>query len=278
MLIFAHGTASGLICPYLELISPDGRLRPNYKIHGTVTGRMSCEKPNLQQIPRASDKEWNGELKQAFIPKYGYSLYEADYSQLELRLAAAYAKEEGLLQAFAEGRDVFTEMSNQLGMARHDAKTMTYTIQYGGGINRLSQVFKISSERAGELRSNFYQTYPGFRAKTEAASRKAKSVGVLKYWSGRKRHFVDREAEAHKAFNSVIQGGAAEIMKHTMIRLFEEVDNNDCQMLLQVHDSIIFEIRTELLSTYVPLIKSVMEAVIPDFGVIFTCEINEWGK
>ncbi|MCA9367632.1 hypothetical protein KC887_05240, partial [Candidatus Kaiserbacteria bacterium] len=121
--------------PYQELLSPDGRLRPNYKLHGTITGRMSCEKPNLQQIPRSGDKAWNGEMKSTFIPEEGYELYEADYSQLELRLGTAYAGEEGLKRIFAEGRDVFTEMSNDLGMSRQNTKTLVYTIQYGGGIN-----------------------------------------------------------------------------------------------------------------------------------------------
>lgn len=82
-------TVSSNYRAYLDLLSPDGRLRPNYKLHGTKTGRMSCEKPNLQQIPKSSAKEWNGDLKSTFLPTVGYRLYEADYSQLELRLATA---------------------------------------------------------------------------------------------------------------------------------------------------------------------------------------------
>lgn len=78
--------------PYVELLSLDGRLRPNYKLHGTKTGRMSCEKPNLQQIPRVSNKPWNGKMKAAFIPEDDFELWEFDYSQLELRLGTAYAK------------------------------------------------------------------------------------------------------------------------------------------------------------------------------------------
>jgi DNA polymerase I len=264
--------------PYIELLSVDGRLRPNYKLHGTKTGRMSCEKPNLQQIPRVSNKPWNGEMKSAFIPAPGYRLWEADYGQLELRLATAYANERGLKAVFEEDRDVFTEMSEQLGMARHDTKTLTYTIQYGGGIRRLTTVFGIQPARAQEIRENFYQTYPGFRAVSNLAQRKAAAKGKLQLWSGRYRHFSYPKDEAHKAFNSVIQGGAADIVERTMIRLFNEVDNEEeCRMLLQVHDSVVFEIKEGLEDKYRELIVKTMEDIKPDFGVKFKVDFHEWG-
>lgn len=264
--------------PYVELLSFDGRLRPNYKLHGTKTGRMSCEKPNLQQIPRAGDKPWNGEMKTAFLPADGYSLWEFDYGQLELRLATAYADERELKAVFAAGRDVFTEMSASLGMLRHDTKTLTYTIQYGGGLTRISAVFGVTVERADSIRSGFYTTYPGFREKSNLASKKAKYVGKIKLWSGRYRHFMYPKDEAHKAFNSVIQGGAADIVEGTMVRLFEQVDNEEeCRMLLAVHDSVIFEIKEGMEDYYIPKIKEIMENVEPDFGVKFAVDAHKFG-
>lgn len=271
-------TTSSNYKAYLDLLSPDGRLRPNYKIHGTVTGRLSCEKPNLQQIPRSSDNPWNGHLKSAFIAKPGYTLFEADYSQLELRLASAYANENSLINAFATGRDVFTEMAEELGMPRHDVKTLTYTIQYGGGINRLMEVFRMNEEDARMVRENFYAKYPGFRKTSNIAAVKARNKGYLKLWTGRRRHFSNPAEESHKAFNSVIQGGAAEIMKRTMIRMDKEVDSEDCRMLLQVHDSIVFEVKDTERELILPEIKRVMESVEPDFGVHFACDVHEWGK
>lgn len=265
--------------PYQELLSPDGRLRPNYKLHGTKTGRMSCEKPNLQQIPRSGDKAWNGEMKSTFIPEEGYELYEADYSQLELRLGTAYAGEEGLKRIFAEGRDVFTEMSNDLGMSRQNTKTLVYTIQYGGGINRISTVFAVSRERAEQLRENYFSTYPGFHSVAMVATQKAKHVGKLKLWSGRYRHFLYPREEAHKAFNSVIQGGAADIVERTMVRCFESVDNDEeCRMLLQVHDSIVWEIKRDMVDKYLPMIKEAMTNIEPDFGVTFAVDIHKFGE
>lgn len=263
---------------YMKFRSPDDRLRCNYKLHGTKTGRLSCEEPNLQQIPRESTNDWNGNLKAAFIPAPGYRLYEADFGQLELRLASAYANEQGLLEVFEQGRDIFTEMSESIGMSRQDTKTLTYTIQYGGGITRISTVFRVTPERAATIRSNFYSTYPGFRKITELAGNKCKSVGQIKLWSGRFRHFEDRRGDSHKAFNSVIQGGAADIVKMVMNRLRTEVDHEDeCRMLLQVHDSVVFEIREDKLHEYLPRIEAVMTD-LPEFGVRFAVDIHEWGS
>ena len=264
---------------YPKLLSPDGRLRPNYKMHGTVTGRLSCEQPNLQQIPRVSENAWDGALKQCFIAREGYELYEADYSQLELRLGASYAKERSLLAEFSKAdSDVFTRMADELGFDRGTTKTLTYTLQYGGGINRLCNVFKVDPERAAEIRNNYFDTYPGFREITQKASRRAEARGYVKMWSGRRRHFQYPQTESFKAFNSVIQGGAAEIVKRSMLRLHDNgLNTEDCKMLLQVHDSVVFEIRSDLAGEFVPKIQREMEAVTPAFGVRFAVAVKKWG-
>lgn len=264
---------------YPALISPDGRLRPNYKMHGTVTGRLSCEKPNLQQIPRISSKEWDGALKSLFVPADGFELWEADYSQLELRLGAAYAGETSLIEEFSKpDSDVFTRMAAELGFSRDDVKTLTYTLQYGGGLRRLSDVFGVSASRAEEIRSQYFATYPGFKKLPQQAAAKAKARGYVKMWSGRRRHFENPEEESHKAFNAVIQGGAAEIVKRTMLRLGSEVDGPDCKMLLQVHDSVVFEVARESVAERIPQIQAVMESVQPDFGVKFAVKLKRWGS
>lgn len=266
--------------PYTALVSPDGRLRPNYKIHGTLTGRLSCEKPNLQQIPKVSDKPWNGRMKDAFIPASGYVLLEGDYSQLEFRLGAAYAEEKELIAVFNDPeRDVFDEMAAEIGMARFDVKTMTYTIQYGGGVRRLKNVFKISEGEARARRDSYYDSYPGFKRVTQVASQKAKNQGYLPLWTGRRRHFDDPQKQAHKAFNSVVQGGAAEIVKRTMLRCAETIDDDEkCRMLLQVHDSIVFEVREDLEEEYRVKIKQVMEDIPEPFGVKFFVDVHRWGE
>jgi DNA polymerase-1 len=265
--------------PYVELLSLDGRLRPNYKLHGTKTGRMSCEKPNLQQIPRVSDKPWNGKMKAAFIPEDGFELWEFDYSQLELRLGTAYAKEETLKRVFADDRDIFSEMATTIGMSRQDTKTLVYTTQYGGGISRISHVFGVSEARAAELRQQYFDSYPGFAIIGRYASNTCKQKGKIRLWSGRYRHFQSKKDDAHKAFNSVIQGGAADIVEHIMVRLHEEVDDSaKCRMLLQVHDSVVFEIRKDCVEEYKEKILSIMSDIKPDFGVKFAVDAHRWGE
>lgn len=262
---------------YIRFLSPDGRLRCNYKLHGTHTGRMSCELPNLQQIPRHGSKPWNGEMKKCFIAKEGYTLIEADYSQLELRLGTAYARDQSLIGVFSEGRDIFTEMSEVLNMSRQDTKTFVYSTQYGGGNARISTVFNISLQEAAKIRGNYFKAYPGFQKASYRASELVKTNSKVQLWSGRYRHFLHAEAESYKSFNSLIQGGAADLMESTMWRLYSEGFNNgDCRLLLQVHDSMVLEVKNEILGETKKAVKDSMERVDARFGVRFAVEIKDW--
>ena len=267
--------------PYIERLDSDGRLRCSYKTHGTVTGRLSCSEPNLQQIPKTSDKVWNGKVKECFIAKEGYTLVNADFSQLELRVATAYAGEESLARVFEEGRDIFTEMAAQLGMERQDTKTLVYSMQYGAGINRIRSAFGVSSARANEIRSTYFATYPRFKALADNCAHRARDTGRVRIWSGRQRKFMYPKSEDYKAMNSVIQGGAADIMERVMVKVYEEIDNEDCQMLLQVHDSITFEVLNEHVDYYTKRIEEVMSDVTGAIGedlfpVKFAVEVGPW--
>ena len=266
--------------PYIDLVGMDGRLRCSYRLHGTATGRLSCSEPNLQQIPKTSDKPWNGKVKECFIAQDGYVLLNADFSQLELRLATAYAGEEELKKVFNEGRDIFTEMSKQLGMVRHDAKTLVYSMQYGAGEQRLMNVFGVDKAKAKEIRQNYFNTYPNFRRLNERCTTKVEQTGEIKIWSGRKRHFENRN-EAYKAMNSLIQGGAADIVERIMVKCFKELESEDCRMLLQVHDSITFEVKESVVPQYLEKIRTIMEDVNAvtgdvDFDVRFDVEVDYW--
>jgi DNA polymerase-1 len=261
---------------YLGHVASNGRLRPNYKIHGTVTGRLSCEQPNLQQIPRRSTKPWDGGLKRAFIAEPGWELWDFDYSNLELRLGAAYAREESLINIVNSGRDVFSEMAMELGFSRQDTKTLVYTIQFGGGANRIREVFNVSPARAQEIRETFFDRYPGFRMVMSKAQRTAERNSKVKIWSGRYRHFKGAD-NTYKAFNSIIQGGAADIVKRQIVRVHKTLDPAEARILLTVHDSIVVEIRKDRVEELVPEITRLMSTVIPDFGVNFDVEGRPWG-
>lgn len=243
-------TVSSNFQAYLNLMDENAILHPNYKVHGTRTCRLSCENPNLQQIPRGSAKPWNGDVKKAFIPRsedlYKHisgsrrrsiqgrlSLRTFDFKQVEFRLAAAYANEKELLEIFNDGGDIFTEMSNELGRERPQVKTLVYCTLYGGGPKKVAQVLGMTEKDGKEFYDEYHGRWPGFKKMSYAATRIAKEDGYIEYWSKRRRHLS--KDEAHKAWNSVLQGGAFEIVKNRMLALKEE------PIVLQVHDSITVE-------------------------------------
>jgi DNA polymerase-1 len=244
-------TVSSNFQAYLELMDENRILHPNYKVHGTRTGRLSCEKPNLQQIPRESIKPWNGDVKKAFIPR-PEDLYHGirktnkqslisgklrlrtfDFKQVEFRLAAAYAKEVELLELFNQGADIFEEMSKRLGRPRHQIKTFVYATLYGAGKSKVALILKVPQKEADALYEEYHGTWPGFKKVADKATRLAQADGYIDYWSRRRRHL--RRDEAHKAWNSVLQGGAFEIVKNRMLALRNE------PIVLQVHDSVTVE-------------------------------------
>jgi DNA polymerase-1 len=269
---------SSLYRPSLDLLSPDGRIRANFKAHGTKTGRLSCEKPNLQQIPRTSTHVWNGDAKRTFVPMEGHKLLEFDYSQLEFRLAAAYGQVESLLEIFEKNADPFIPTAIEVFGGpefRQDAKTLTYSILYGAGQRRVSFALGISESRASDVIGRFRDLYPGIYSASSKATKLAATRGYVRYWTGRRRHFQNPEY-AYKAFNSILQGGAAELVKDAMLRVDDQVCNEDCRMVLTVHDSIVIEVREEIVEQVTPKIIALM-VDFPQFGVPFNVAVKEWG-
>lgn len=274
-------TTSSNYKAYLDLLHPDGRLRPNFKIHGTKTGRLSCEKPNLQQIPREGDNDWNGNLKKTFISDEGFTPWGIDYSQLELRLGAALGKESGLIEVFNDRKaDVFKAMATELGMSRQNTKTLNYTIMFGGGATRLSHVFGISIPAAKAILKNYWTKYDGLARASGLAAQRCRENGYIRYWTGRRRHFPYRsDDDARKAFNSWCQGGAFEIVKRAMIKIDDAgLNNEECQMNLTIHDELRFDIQNGKEDTYLPELKNLMEDVPKEFGVKFYVSANKWGE
>lgn len=269
-------SVSSFYSPYQKLVDFDGRIRTDFKPHGTVTGRYSSSNPNLQQIPKESTKPWNGSVKDCFMPEEGYELWEYDYSQLEFRLSASYAREPKLLDAFNDdSRDIFDEMSLDLGLPRQDCKTLTYSIMYGAGANRIMDVFGKTQSQAKDMIRAWYDNYPGIRKVSEQTKAAAMANGKVEIWSGRFRHFQFPKSEAHKAFNSKIQGGAADLVKTSMNRIHRELP--ELRMVLQVHDALWFEIPTGSHPKWDPQIRHIMEHPIPQDRVHFKTDGHRIG-
>lgn len=274
---------------YLDNMDTSHILHPGYKLHGTRTGRLSCEKPALQQIPKSSDKEWNGNSKSAFVAREGYELWTIDYSQLQFRMAVSVANEEELVNIFNTDRDIFTEMATQMGWLRADVKTLVYLILFGGGAQRAMDAFGLKTKEEGrQLVDEFHSMYPGIKRIARKCQNAAQAQGYVTYWTGRRRHFKksfrNPKPAYYRAFNAWIQGGEAEIMKRAMITLQEEVCDEHCRMVLQIHDEIAFEITSGMETKYLPRLQEVMERVPKAFceftgvSVAFPTSAGKWGE
>jgi DNA polymerase-1 len=268
--------------PMLEKVGPDGLIRTEFKQHGTVTGRISSFNPNLQQLPRSSNKPWNGDAKSAFTSgRDDFDLIGWDYSQLELRIAAAYGSEALLLAEFEKrDADVFNVLAPLVfGVltpeTRHDTKTFTYANLYGAGLRKIAAQLGRGMDETKSLYDNYKRSISGIIEVSQNVTRLVEQRGYVKYWDGRRRH-IRNKREAYKAWNSVCQGGGAQLVKHAMIRCREFEDEN-CFMVLQVHDEITFAIRKGMRAKYEPLIVRAMTD-FPAFGVNFAVEGKEWGK
>lgn len=268
--------------PMLTKVGPDGLIRTNFKQHGTVTGRVSSEDPNLQQLPRGSNKPWNGDAKTAFTSgREDFDLIGWDYSQLELRIAAAYGREALLLAEFEKpDADVFNVLAPLVfGVltdgTRHDTKTFVYANLYGAGLRKISAQLGRSLDETKELYANYKRSISGIIAVSEQVTRLVEERRYVKYWDGRRRH-IRNHSEAYKAWNSVCQGGGAQLVKKAMIRCREFEDEN-CFMVLQVHDEITFAIRKGMRAKYEPLIVRAMTDW-PQFNVNFAVEGKSWSK
>lgn len=277
-------TRSANYLPYIKFLSEDGRLRANFNLHATVTRRLSVNDPALQQIPRMSPKPWNGDLKKAFIAREGYTLWEIDYSQLELRIIARYAKSRSLLEAFNDPkRDVFREMAVATGwakiygpdQARQMIKTFSYMVSYGAGVKKVMTEFGISFDAAKQMKDQFFNAYPEIDILLKDCMKTWKKNRYIKLWTGRRIQDQYND-KPWAALDYLAQGGGAEIVERAMIRVDEFIDWNDCKMVLQVHDSLAFEIKNGEEDKWLPgIIERMMD--VNNFGVTFRVETKKWG-
>ena len=275
---------SSYFLAYLTKSGPDLRIHPTYKHHGTVTSRLSCSEPNMQQIPRTTPEEQEEGVSKAliktlFLASEGYELWEFDYSQIEFRLAACYAKEPTIIEGYKQGKDFHQITAEVLGVDRYTAKQTNFAILYGAGPRKLAEQLwrlanvKLTESEAREILSNWRGAYPRLQNVILEAERAA-SRGFIRYWDGRRRHF-QFASEHHKAFNSACQGGAARIMIKTMIQVAEEAP--ECPIVAQVHDALWMEIPIDNKDYWIEKTKKVMEWPGKDFTLEFPVDCHKLG-
>lgn len=272
---------SSLYDPLLEKVGPDGLIRTEFKQHGTVTGRLSASNPNLQQVPRNSDKLWNGNAKSAFTSGRGDGtvLIGWDYSQLELRLAASYGQEGLLLAEFEKAEaDPFSVLAPLIfgkltPETRHETKTFVYANLYGAGVAKIALQLGRPISEVEQLYKRYKESISGIISISGQVSRLIEQRGYVKYWDGRRRH-IRNKSDSYKGWNSVCQGGGAQLVKKAMLRC-QEFEDANCQMVLQVHDEITFVMDRGMVEKYEPMVVEAMTDW-PQMGVNLAVEGKEW--
>ena len=205
--------------------------------YGTITGRLSCSRPNLQQVPK-HNKELARLIRRCFKADDGYVLYERDYSQAEPRLFAHYSKDPTLLEGYKEGKDVHDMAATLLNADRDTvAKRMNMGIFTGMGVRALSGHMDIGYDEARDLFETWHSGFKNIRPFQRKAASVMKSRGYVKTLLGR-RAYIEDQRFAYKAPSRIIQGGQADIMKVALVRMGEYVEKGaGVQMLMTVHDS-----------------------------------------
>jgi DNA polymerase-1 len=255
-----------------------GRLHTSFNQAGAATGRLSSSNPNLQNIPMRT--ALGREIRAAFIPREGWKLLVADYSQIELRLLAHLSEDSLLVEAFRNGEDIHTRTASEvLGVppmlvtaeARREAKAVNFGIVYGISGFGLAQQLGIPRAEAEKYIKNYFARYAGVRAFIDRTIAEVRQSGVTRTLFGRERPIPDinsRNANARgfaerTAVNSPLQGTAADLIKLAMVRIDRELESRGGQtsMLLQVHDELVFEAPLEEVAEVSAIAKREMEQV-----------------
>jgi DNA polymerase-1 len=249
-----------------------GRVHTSYSLTGAQTGRLSSTDPNLQNIPIRT--ETGRQIRDAFVAEPGHVILAADYSQIELRLAAHMADVPALKEAFAAGEDVHARTAMELfGEVNRDtrgrAKTINFAILYGISRWGLAARLEISADEAQAMIARYFERFPGISAYINETTEQARSKGFTETLFGRKTWFPQitnsiqhiRQGAERAAINAPIQGTSADIIKRAMVRMgpaLAEAGLPNVKMLLQVHDELVFELPEGDAEAAKPVIERVM--------------------
>ncbi len=260
-----------------QVLQSTGRIHTEYLQTVAATGRLSSINPNLQNIPIRTER--GRQVRKAFVPRNeDYILLAADYSQIELRVIAALSEEETMIEAFKNGEDIHASTASRVFNVplsevnreqRSNAKTVNFGIIYGVSAFGLSNQTDLSRTEAKALIDTYYATYPKLRAYIADQIDFARDNGYVKTISDRRRYLKDinsrnavvRGAAERNAVNAPIQGSAADIIKIAMINIYKNLNKGDFKsnMLLQVHDELVFDVYKPELESIKSLIKTEME-------------------
>ncbi|MCG7986830.1 MAG: DNA polymerase I [Candidatus Thiodiazotropha weberae] len=243
-----------------EMVNPTtGRVHTSYHQAVAATGRLSSTDPNLQNIPIRSEE--GRRIRQAFVPQAGWKMVAADYSQIELRIMAHLSQDQGLLQAFSEGKDIHTATAAEVfgtdleqvsSEQRRSAKAINFGLIYGMSAFGLARQLGIERKAAQEYVDLYFDRYPGVAEFMDRIREQAHQQGYVETLFGRRLYLPDINARNHQrrtaaertAINAPMQGTAADIIKRAMLSVDQWIEGEKppLQMLMQVHDELVFEV------------------------------------
>ena len=278
------------------------RVHTSFLLAATTTGRLASSDPNLQNIPIKTED--GKEIRKSFIAEKGKKLISADYNQIEMRILADLADVKELKKAFKNNQDIHSLTASQIfncdikkvnADMRRKAKAINFGIIYGISQYGLAKQIMVSNQEAQEFLNSYFLRFPEIKDYMSKTIKFCRKSGYVNNIFGRRSHisgindknFNVRNFQERAAINAPIQGSASEIMRLAMIRLnkkFEQTKNNQCKMLLQIHDELIFEIPINEEKNLVKLIinemASVKDSDLHTFSTPLTVDVNtgeNWG-
>lgn len=284
--------------PLPKLVDENNRLHTTFHQNGTATGRLSSSNPNIQNIPVKTNE--GIKIRRGFISKEGHSFISFDYSQIELRVLAELSEDEVLILAYKQDKDLHDLTARKLffktdeePVSREEriiAKVINFSILYGKTPFGLSKELKIPMGDAKLYINKYFEEYPRVKTFLNNILEEAKLNGFVETLYGTRRYInginssnKNIEAQADRmAVNTVVQGTAANIIKLVMIKIYEEIkDKEDIDMILQVHDELIFEVKNESVEKYLKEIDEIMEKTLEFKHVRLVANGNvgkNWGE
>ena len=275
----------------LRLTDAKGRVHSTFDQVATATGRISSSEPNLQNIPVRTEE--GKEIRRAFLPREGWVLLDADYSQIELRLMAHFSGDAALVEAFRTGQDVHARTASEIfdvplsevtPTLRSRAKAVNFGLIYGISGFGLARNTGVSPQEAREFISRYFAKYPGVKRFMDSAAQDGQNNGYAITLMGRRRYLPElsspksaiREFGKRAAMNTPVQGTAADIIKLAMVRVDQALrrENLRSRLILQVHDELLLECPPEEAERAARLLKECMEQVI-DLAVPLLAEVHQ---
>lgn len=306
-LILEYRELAKLLSTYIDniptLLSTDSRLRANFIIAGTTTGRMASQSPNLQNIPNKT--ELGRIIRQAFVAEENNVLVSFDYSQIELRIAAFLSQDPKMVQIFRDGEDFHTAVASEVfGVPREEvdkemrrrAKVINFGIIYGMGINALKENLGTDRAEAQKFYDDYFRNFSRLATYLDEVKAFAYEHGYTETAFGRRRYFEGlksklpfiRAAAERMAINAPIQGTEADIVKIAMVKIDEYLTKKDwkgkIKLIMQVHDELVYEIDRGVVKEATDRIKEIMESAIDTkitHGIVCVAEAKQgknWGE